>query len=510
MKKTYGGVLGRNLKHKAKIRKFALAVIAVLFVMVTSTSVDSYSHGKEINKAGIGYAAGLGAVLFFRDPGTGSSGGPDPEKEKELLEKVKKTAKDLLEEFKTASAAERKTMADEIKTLTDQLKTMEASFKASEGFKYKEMTEEVQRLAGELKALQENPQADKKFKSFNEALEDAYKEAKPEIDKILKNGGRQEGPLHIVIKVPVTMQTDNTIGAVGSASHYSLTSNTGIISTLRKRLLTYLQNVSVGGLSVDRPYAMWIEELDEQGTPIFIGEGDDKTQLSVRYEEREAKAKKIAVYGKITTEMLRYLPQLTSYINNNLLKRMDIKTEDQLFNGDNVGDNLKGILSYATAFDGGVGVAAEPGLVGAVEDPNIYDVLRALVLQVQNSYGDASGVWVSFSTLANMDVEKDSEGRYLLPPFRTADGTIVAGVKLIGTNALAGTDYDFVGGDLSVVHVEFLYQLGLQIGLDGNDFTKNKKTILAEQELVQFVSANDTQVLVKGDFETAKALLLEV
>jgi hypothetical protein len=47
----------------------------------------------------------------------------------------------------------------------------------------------------------------------------------------------------------------------------------------------------------------------------------------------------------------------------------------------------------------------------------------------------------------------------------------------------------------------------VQIGLDGNDFISNKKTILVEQELVQFVSANDTQVLVKGAFETAKTLL---
>jgi hypothetical protein len=45
--------------------------------------------------------------------------------------------------------------------------------------------------------------------------------------------------------------------------------------------------------------------------------------------------------------------------------------------------------------------------------------------------------------------------------------------------------------------------LSVQIGMDGNDFTKNKKTILVEQELVQFVSANDTQVLVKGDIATA-------
>jgi hypothetical protein len=40
-----------------------------------------------------------------------------------------------------------------------------------------------------------------------------------------------------------------------------------------------------------------------------------------------------------------------------------------------------------------------------------------------------------------------------------------------------------------------------------NDFSKNLKTIRAEQALVQFVSANDTQVLVKGVMADALELI---
>jgi hypothetical protein len=66
---------------------------------------------------------------------------------------------------------------------------------------------------------------------------------------------------------------------------------------------------------------------------------------------------------------------------------------------------------------------------------------------------------------------------------------------------------DFIGGDLSVVNVLFRQGMRVQIGLDGNDFINNKKTILLEQRLVQFVSANDAQTIIKGSFATAKALL---
>ena len=110
--------------------------------------------------------------------------------------------------------------------------------------------------------------------------------------------------------------------------------------------------------------------------------------------------------------------------------------------------------------------------------------------------------------MAQLDVSKDDNGAYLLPPFRAANGNQIAGLTLISSNGLP-SGVDFIGGDLSVINVMFTDNMSVQIGLDGNDFTKNKKTILVEQELLQFVSANDTQVLVQGDVATAITALTE-
>jgi hypothetical protein len=130
------------------------------------------------------------------------------------------------------------------------------------------------------------------LKSWEEQFAEAYTERKSEVDQTIT---RQKAPLVFDLKSVSDIGLFNTIEAVGSESHYSLTQNTGIISAIRKRVATYLQRVSTGALAMTKPYGMWIEELDEQGAPIFIGEGDTKTQISVRYEEREKKAKKIAV-----------------------------------------------------------------------------------------------------------------------------------------------------------------------------------------------------------------------
>lgn len=341
-----------------------------------------------------------------------------------------------------------------------------------------------------------------KAKSFEQAFTEAYMEQKETIKNIIKNDGKQDGPLVFDLKQAVTIGDFNTIEAVGSESNYSLTQNTGIISPIRKRQLTYLPNVSTGSMA--KPYAMWIEELDEQGNPIFIGEGDTKTFLSVRYEERQMPAKKIAVHGKVTTEFMDDLPQLMSYVQNNLMKRADIKTETELFSGGGTGDDLKGLDEYATAFTGST-------MAGTVTDANEFDVLIAAILQVKKAFGAPTGFFVNEGFLAKMISTKTTVGEYTNPTAflgRDEQGyTTLQGVRLIGTNALDSLGIDFIGGDLSVINVLFRQGMRVQIGLDGNDFINNKKTILLEQRLVQFVSANDTQVLVKGDFATAIALL---
>jgi HK97 family phage major capsid protein len=316
------------------------------------------------------------------------------------------------------------------------------------------------------------------------------------VDKLLNT--KESATLSITIKSAVDIGLNNTIEAVGSESEISITRNTGIISAIRQRVTKYLSGgVSVSSLGNSNK-AMWIEELDEQGNPIFIGEGDPKTKISVRYEERDKKARKIAVYGKITTEFLRNLPSLVNYVKNNMMKRVDIKTEDQLFDGDDTGDNLAGIIDYASAFTGG-------GLT--TTSPTYADVFRAIALQVEKANGQATAVYVKPQILAEMDVEKSTDdGHYIIPPFRSPlTGNTVAGIKIISSNALNSITEDFVGGDLSVVNVMFSDALRMEVGRSGDDMINNKLTILVEQELVQFVSANDTQVLVKGTMSTAIA-----
>jgi len=357
------------------------------------------------------------------------------------------------------------------------------------------MKNELITLAEKVKALNEKPVMTQSHSTVKEAIAAAIMAKKDEFAAIVSKG-KQDSTLSITVKEVVDITTANTIGAGDTT--YSLTQNTGVISAIRQREARYLANVSVGTIGTSR--ALWIEETDEQGNPIFIGEGDAKTQLSVKYVEKTESVKKIAVYGKVTTEMMADLPQLISYIQNNIMKRLDIATEDGLFNGNGIGDEVKGITEVATDFAAG-------DLAGSIEAANEYDVLEAVALQVANAHGVANAVFVNPVTVSKMKLLKDStSGEYIFPRWASAEGLNVAGMRVIATTAVSADE--FIGGDLSVVNVLFREEMSIQIGLDGNDFTNNKKTLLAEKRLVQFVSANDTPVLVKGDFTTAKAALI--
>lgn len=357
------------------------------------------------------------------------------------------------------------------------------------------MKKSIEDQANEIKSLKENPTPKPLTgMGFKAAFFAACEAKKTELELMHKNWSRSMAPLVLEIKA-ATMSDASTIDA--GATAISLTDNTGIISPIRQRTEKYLSGASVGSCSGN--HAMWIEETTQSGTPIFVAESGGATQLSVLYVEKTANVRDIPVYGKLTQNMLADLPQLYSYVVNNLGKRLGIAIENGLLLGDGTGVTLFGLSSYATAFSAGNAALQ-------VEFANYIDVVENANKQVTLAYGIPNRWYIHPDDMFILKAAKDKVGRPLWKDYMNNDGDVVIGGALLVVTP-AQTAGAFQGGDTKSANVLFRDSVSIQLGLDGNDFINQMKTLLLSQRLVQFVSANDTPVIVKGTWAAAVVAL---
>jgi hypothetical protein len=417
-----------------------------------------------------------------------------------LTDEQKKAA--LLAEIKAMIADGVKTLKDKvdaIETKSGELAGLQAKLVALEAKEialkdnadFKTLAAEHADVAAQLKALKEQGISKKGKKvSFEALTHEALKENKEKILASMK----AEKPFDLVIKYPETITEDSTI--YEGSTFQSLTQDTGIFSGIRRRITKYIQNVSTGTIATAN--ALWFEEVAADGKPYFIHEKETKAKEGFKIVEKTERVKKIAVRAKMSMEWMEDLPQFVSFLKNKLMKSMDIEMETKLFSGagGTGSDEPLGILVNAVAFTGGT-------LANKVKDANAADVIRAVALQVEEAFGIANAIFCQPGILAQIDTIKTDDGLYTRPYW--ANGELVAGLKVITTMAV-GADV-FVGGDLTVMNLLFRNSMTIRIGETGDDFQENKKSILLEQRLVQFISANDYAQIVKGTFTNAKAIL---
>ena len=413
-----------------------------------------------------------------------TEGGADNSAENMFIEKVKAETTSVIEaklaEFKNGDES-----AKELEAIKEQVQKS-ATVESLESLK-NELNDAI--LA--IKSNQETKKTNKKMnKTFAQNLAEAIFAKKAEFDAIVANGGNQKESVNIEVKTAINMSVDSFVD--GSTLPTLQAQFSGVITSVRTPMDVYLGVVSTGTTAGN--VVTWVEETDQQGTPVYIAEGSGKTKVSSVWAEKFAPVKKVGIYGKVTTEMMADLPQLVAYIQNSLIKRLEATVLQGLFTGSGSGANIKGIMEFATTFDAG-------DLAGTVTSPNAYDVIEAVANQVLIAHGTPTAIFVHPVTLASMHLSKSTYGEYVLPPFQAIDGTTVAGMKVIPTTFVPKGE--FVGGDMSVAQVAIRENAMIQIGLDGNDFTNNLKTILVEKRLAQFVSGNDTPCIVKGVFADA-------
>lgn len=234
----------------------------------------------------------------------------------------------------------------------------------------------------------------------------------------------------------------------------------------------------------------------DTGEANFIAPGVAKPGISFTIEVEQSAPKKVAVSLKAATELLMDIDGFTTYVQNELKYDLDKKINSILMSTQAATSTFPaGIRSYAVGY-------TLSGL--QVANPSIADCLRAVVCQIRVNFVDEPIVMaLNPIDLANMEMTKDLQGQYIMPPFVAQNGQVVSGAVLIeDNNVTVGNVFAIVPTALKTL----IYQdFKITWGLENDDLTKNLMTVIAETRFHQFRSENDTQCFVYDDFADIKS-----
>lgn len=247
----------------------------------------------------------------------------------------------------------------------------------------------------------------------------------------------------------------------------------------------------------------YVECVNESGAPLPTAELAEIQPKDFEFQEFKAYLKKIAVINKHSVEILKDGAQLVNAIKGWLQEDVNIATDDQILNGTGVGDELPGVLSLASVLD-----ATAVG-TKRVESANLADVIRVAVTKIAVA---GKGNFVATYVVLNpedadeLDLTKDENGQYVLPPFRSADGTTIKGARIIENVGIpAGS---FLVGDFRRYHLGT--QGGVEIEMtnsDGDDFKHDILTVKLRRRVAAYARQNDNGAFWTGDIEDVKGYL---
>lgn len=240
---------------------------------------------------------------------------------------------------------------------------------------------------------------------------------------------------------------------------------------------------------------------------VTVGTGN-KPESAITWQEYNAALRVIADTIPVTRNAYRHLGFIASEIDRLLRKNQAQRKDLQIYKGDGIAPNLKGIYTYTTA----VTLASLPQYQGVIA-PNIADLAMNLAVYVANK-ADASGAQSKYNPNvlfinpadALKFLVKSSDGHYQLPPFMQTSGK-VGNLQIIESPKV--TVNTLMVGDASYGTIYQSEDVVIEMGLVNDQFLKNQWTIRAEQELCFLQRNADLGSFVKvTDIAAAIAALI--
>lgn len=200
----------------------------------------------------------------------------------------------------------------------------------------------------------------------------------------------------------------------------------------------------------------------------------------------------VAHYTKITKQLADDAPALAAYINTKMLYGLQNKVENQIVNGNGTAPQLKGLLATGSFTD------ASAQLTGA---KNLFDLLLLLQGLAETAAYEPEALVLNPMTWAQLAMEKDSQGRYLLGGPGLAANKSVWGIPVVTSSAVPAGKFIF-GNFTQTVTIYDRQQVAVEMtGTNEDDFTHYLYTIRASRRLALAVEV--PAGIFAGDFKVS-------
>jgi len=356
----------------------------------------------------------------------------------------------------------------------------------------KSLNEKLRAQGVEIKKLSSKEQS-QKGKSFGAVLKEELAE-NIETLKSMKNGDKSAG-VDMEVKAPAPMLISTNVSG-GNIPVEDRIEGLNIIPSRRVRLLDVVSKRNTTSNVVS-----WVYQANKDGSAGGTLEGATKNQIDFDLVVNSEAVKKRTAFIKVSTEMLDDVTFIESEIRAELLRELLKDVEEQVYSGDGAGSNLTGITTVASAFVPGT-------FAGTIDNANSVDVLTVAMNQIALAeHEPANYIFMNPSDVTALKMVKlDATDKRYVGRLLTVGSTLnLDGVPIIPTTLVPAGDYLIGNFDLDILVTR--ETVGISIGLDGDDFTKNLRTIIAEWRGCNIIKNNDRTAFVTGTFATDQALL---
>lgn len=413
----------------------------------------------------------------------------DAEIQKQQAEKIKELQKGLDNAIKNMQNF---LPADDFKKFKDELENAELKGQIDN------VNEKVNSLMQE--SLKGMGYGAKPTRDFRGVLEEKLEDVKKSVEE--GRGGYTKIGYITAKKAPGNMTFANSvIGQIPQADRDS-----GINYIPRRNFV--IRDAAMTGRT-DSNLVEWVEQQNREGGAAMTTEGSAKEQVDWEWKVDSKKVRKLAVYTKITTEMLNDISGIMSEINSELLYNIELVEENQLLVGNGTSPNLEGLTNYAQPLN-----LSSLADIYASGGSNYADCISASLTQIFTKMEGAVDNTRMRIYLHPTDffairrATKATDNQYIKSVDYENGQMYIDGVLVIQSTSI--NEGFYLAGDMSKFHIRDLSPISFEMGLDGKDFTNNFVTIRAEKRLNCFVKANHTQAFVYESFADATTFLESV